>query len=162
MEFHTFWKIPGLSRILPSAQLQKFERRGLLLKERELVHQILHLTYKMWQANEPGHSIYPPLSKGYVEVSANAIRVICRSPSCWYHMERRGDGETCAASMFGQDLLQEDQLCPTVQMTRQKVQSNDVVSKKAEPNIERGTPLSSTWSRTMGGSPKPTHGRYVN
>ncbi|GFT71002.1 HTH_Tnp_Tc3_2 domain-containing protein [Trichonephila clavipes] len=41
----------------------------------------------------------------------------------------------CCVMKFGQDLLQEDQIYPTIKRTGQKVRFHEVVSKNADPNF---------------------------
>ncbi|GFR13374.1 hypothetical protein TNCT_564921 [Trichonephila clavata] len=69
-------------------------------------------------------------------------------------------GEMSCNKKFGQDLLQEDEICATVQRTVQKVRSDGVVTKNVDSNTNREMLLSCTWLDES--SPKATHGWYTD
>lgn len=69
---------------------------------------------------------YPPLSKGYVEVSADVNRVMCKSPVILvtHGVVKRRMGMRCVKK-FGLDLLVENQVSPKADKT--KIFSFDVL-----------------------------------
>ena len=103
IEFLTFWKIPGMSRTIPAATDIRAMRSSTE------VTSVSCTKLLMWPPKEKVQSrsgwpmnrattTYPPLSKGYVEMSTNASRVMWRRPVLLYHMQWCNDGGTCAAS----------------------------------------------------------------
>ena len=93
---------------------------------------------------------YPPLSKGYVEMSTNVSPVMWRSLVILVtHALAQRWRNMCSFKQFRLNFLQKYQVCPTVQTTGKKVLSNAVVSKNSSPNSDRETLLSLTWLRSM-------------
>ncbi|GFV66389.1 hypothetical protein TNCV_1478531 [Trichonephila clavipes] len=94
---------------------------------------------------------YPPLSIDYIEVFfADEISLMKWSPAILVPnkaVQKRRN--ICRVKMFGQILLQEDQIRPTIQRTGQKERSNEVINEKDGANIDRETLLSCTRLRTV-------------
>ncbi|GFT55527.1 hypothetical protein TNCV_3320421 [Trichonephila clavipes] len=84
--------------------------------------------------------IYPPLSKGFAEMFfADGNFVMWRSIIMLVpHGVAQRRRNTYYVKKHRQDLLQEDQIYPTIQSTGQKERSNEVVSKMLAQTLTAG------------------------
>lgn len=86
----------------------------------------------------PTTMTYQALSKGYVDLTlADVICLYARAPTMQVpYSSTQARKNMCCFKKLGQDLMQKNHVCHTVQMTEQKVLLNEIVSK----NVQRHSP----------------------
>ena len=106
MEFLTFWKIPGMSRTLPTGTDIRAMRSSTEVTDVSYTSVTLMWPQKkksIHARNLAGQCIGPPQPiHRCPKVTSNCRRtsfvIFGGAPSWWYHMQWRNDGGTCAES----------------------------------------------------------------
>ncbi|GFW60775.1 hypothetical protein TNCV_571201 [Trichonephila clavipes] len=87
---------------------------------------------------------YPPLPKGYVEMSADLNSLTGRSPVMPVpHGAAQRRRNMSSVKKFGQNLLQGDKICLTNQRNGPKIQSKEIISKR---NLSQLQPFNKMFS----------------
>ena len=98
----------------------------------------------IWKANESGHhdlsTAVQSLRRYVDECQSCYAGTTCSGATTEEHVQRQ---------VVQAEFVKKNQVCPTVQITGQKVRSNDVVSKNTGPSNDTETLLSRTWLHSI-------------